>query len=94
MCAKPFLALTRGLSRSGWQIFKKNAGQKGRQATTQENAREAFGGLFRRDEEPEPRLGTDPSLLRGLFHPDASTVADPCCAMVSGVLNLDELRCS
>ena len=37
---------------------------------------------------PNPVSGADPSILRGLFHPNASKVAPLDCAMVSAVLNL------
>jgi hypothetical protein len=48
-------------------------------------------GCFRRTEEPDT-----PSLVRVLqlsvvcSTPIRATVADPCCALVSGILNLDE----
>ena len=37
---------------------------------------------------PCPVSGSGPSILRGLFHPNAGTVVDPCCGMVSATLNL------
>jgi hypothetical protein len=40
---------------------------------------------------PNPVSGTGSSTLRGLFHPNASTVAHDCCGMVAGILNLDEI---
>ena len=48
-----------------------------------------FGAeIVRRVEEPEPRLWPDPSTLRGLFHPNARTVCDLGCTMISAILNL------
>jgi hypothetical protein len=40
---------------------------------------------------PNPVSGAGSSTLRGLFHPNASTVAHDCCGMVAGILNLDEI---
>jgi hypothetical protein len=37
---------------------------------------------------PRPVSSADPFILRGLFHPNESTLADSCCAVVSGTLNL------
>jgi|SRR5579864_708220 len=37
---------------------------------------------------PNPVSRADPSILRGLFHPNADKVAPSYCAMVSAVLNL------
>ena len=37
---------------------------------------------------PNPVSGADPSILRGLFHPNVSKVAPSRCVMVSAVLNL------
>ncbi|PYX75699.1 MAG: hypothetical protein DMG78_03465 [Acidobacteria bacterium] len=37
---------------------------------------------------PNPVSGADPSIPRGLFHPNSSKVAPSRCAAVSAVLNL------
>jgi hypothetical protein len=41
---------------------------------------------------PSPVSGVGSSNLRGLFHPNASTVAHDCYAAVAGILNVDESR--
>ena len=37
---------------------------------------------------PNPVSGAGPSILRGLFHPNASKLTSSHCVMVSAVLNL------
>jgi hypothetical protein len=47
---------------------------------------------LRRKEEPGPVSGAGSPTLRGLFHPNANTVADDSCGVVSGMLNLNEIE--
>ena len=47
---------------------------------------------IRRAKNPCPVSGLGSSALRGLFHPNASTVAHPYCVSVSEILNLDEIE--
>jgi hypothetical protein len=53
--------------------------------------REAGANDLRREKNPCPVFDMGSSILRGLFHPDVHKVANPYCAAVSGILNLNEL---
>jgi hypothetical protein len=58
-------------------------------STAEEGAygeREALVNQHRRIEEPGPVSGRALQSFSGLFHPDASTVAEPHCAPVSEIL--------
>ena len=58
----------------------------------QQIPREACGGGSGEAKNPSPVSGASSSDLRGLFHPNASTLADHYCAVVAGMLNLREMR--
>ncbi len=48
-----------------------------------------FGGGFTEElKNPNPVSGADSPIPRGLFHPNATTLAPPHCARVSGILKL------
>jgi len=72
--------------------FPKARRQERSRRLGQRNTREACGDCFRRSEGPGPRLWRGPSILLCVFHPDASTVADPYFWVVAAILNLDEIE--
>jgi len=47
-----------------------------------------LGADFEELKNPNPVSGADPSILRGLFHPNASNLSGSRCAEISAVLNL------
>ena len=60
---------------------------------TKAEARGTIGGserlrCWQRAKGPEPRLWPGPSILCGLFHPNASKLLDLDCAMISAILIL------
>lgn len=46
------------------------------------------GGISEELKNLNPVSGADPSILRGLFHPNASTVTRTRCGKMSAILNL------
>jgi len=66
-----------GKARVDWEVRRERVGgERLRRWFTEES------------KNPNPVSGADPSIPRGLFHPNAGKVAPSRCAVVSAVLNL------
>ena len=70
------------------EIFGQEMIQAGQCSESASGKREASAWDIKELKNPNPVSGASPSILRGLFHPNASTVTLPHCGMVSEILNL------
>lgn len=72
------------------QVIKEDFGQRlnGQCGEKLRGSREASGCFSEELKNPNPVSGADPSTPRGLFHPNASTVANLHCTRVSAILKL------